>query len=94
MAERRVKSRDRREKKNSDEKEVHQEATTSAAKVLDKVEESSDQAIILLMQAHGRSEKQAKCALNLLKRLGYNEKERYEMLHDKHNNVHLLCHFG
>lgn len=55
----------------------------------------SDNAIIEeLIRDQKRTRRQATCAVNALKRFGYGPAERYHMLKDPNNNVHLLCYFG
>lgn len=55
----------------------------------------TDNAMVqLLMIEQKRTLRQASCAINTLKRFGYGPVERYHMLKDPNNNVHLLCYFG
>lgn len=63
-------------------------------KIAEKAADISDEAIIRVMLTQGKSENQARCALDLLKRLEYNQAERFEMLSDPNCNVHLISIFG
>jgi hypothetical protein len=55
----------------------------------------TDTAIIeMLIFEQKRSRNQATCALNTLRLLGYGATERYRMLKDPNNNIHLLSYFG
>lgn len=54
-----------------------------------------DDAIIqMLMVEQKRSKRQATCAVNALKRFGYGPVDRFHMLKDPNNNIHLLSYFG
>jgi hypothetical protein len=55
----------------------------------------ADNAMIqMLIIEQKRSRKQAVCALETLKKFGYGPGERYHMLKDPTNNIHMLCYFG
>lgn len=63
-------------------------------KIAEKAADISDEAIIRVMLTQGKSENQARCALDLLKRLEYTQAERFEMLSDPNCNIHLITYFG
>lgn len=54
----------------------------------------SDEAVIQLLMTQGRTEKQAECAVNLLKMFKYGLQERYQILSDSNSKIHRLCYFG
>lgn len=66
----------------------------NAKATADKTDDISDGAIIRLMMTQGRSEKQAECAVNLLKIFKYGLEERYRILSDSSSNIHRFCYFG
>lgn len=56
--------------------------------------DTSDETVLELLVAHGRTRNQAECAVNLLTSLSYNEAERYRILSDPDNSVHKICFLG
>lgn len=54
----------------------------------------SDESLIKLMMSKGKTQHQADCSLALLRYNGYNDEERYRIMNDPKNYIHLLSYFG